>query len=232
MACMPGFLWGVGSGKVRIWEFKHYLMKRIVIESHYLASLEYYSLIARAGEVEIPATDVFKKQTYRNRCYVLSANGVLPLVVPVNCTAGMRIQDVTIDQNQRWRKDHWGAICSAYGRAPFFDDFSDNFQSSLHKGYKFLIDLNRDLLDLTLKLLQLNVNVTYAKKSFQSNEENFLDVILPKESFVDRKIYSPVKYSQLFGKEFHANMSIIDLLMCEGPNSRQILSESFLRHRE
>ncbi|MBC6400732.1 MAG: WbqC family protein [Ekhidna sp.] len=207
-------------------------MKKIILESHYLASLEYYSLISQAEEIKIPMIDVFKKQTYRNRCYILSANGVLSLVIPVNYSVGMGIEDVTIDQNQRWRKDHWGAIYSTYGKAPFFDYFSDDFHISLHKGHKFLIDLNRDLLDLTLKLLRLDIKVIYSKERFQNSKENFLDIISPKESFVNRKIYTPVAYAQLFGREFSPNMSIIDLLMCEGPNSRQILSASFLNNQK
>ena len=199
----------------------------MVIESHYLGSLEYYSLLSHYEEVKLLKTEIFKKQTYRNRCYVLTANGVLPLIVPVNHSGKMKVEDVTIDQNQRWRKDHWGAIYSSYGKAPFFDYFCDDFYACLHKGHKFLVDLNKDLLDLTLKLLQLDVKVTYLEEGLLRPQENFLDVILPKKSFVDRKIYVPVEYSQLFGEEFSPNMSIIDLLMCEGPNSRQILNGIF-----
>ena len=207
-------------------------MKRVVIESHYLASLEYYSLITQAEEVAIPVLDVFKKQTYRNRCYILSANRILPLIIPVNYSNGAALRDVTIDYNQPWKRRHWGAIYSAYGKAPFFDYFSDDFHASLHEEYKFLVDLNKNLLDLTLKLLRLNVNVIYTKESIKSDGANFIDMITPKKSFVDRKIYAPIKYSQLFGERFSPNMSIIDLLMCEGPNSGQILSASFLSDKK
>ena len=207
-------------------------MKRVVVESHYLASLEYYSLITQAEEVAIPVLDVFKKQTYRNRCYILSANRILPLIIPVHYSNGAALRDVTIDHNQPWKRRHWGAIYSAYGKAPFFDYFSDDFHASLHKEYKFLVDLNKNLLDLTLKLLRLNVNVTYSKESIKSDNANFIDIIIPKKSFFDRKIYAPVKYSQLFGEKFSPNMSIIDLLMCEGPNSGQILSASFLSNQK
>lgn len=203
-------------------------MKQLQIESHYLGSLEYYVLLSQVDEVIIFQNDIFKKQSYRNRCYVLSANGVLPLIVPVNYSTGMKTEDVTIDQNQRWRKDHWGALYSAYGKAPFFDYFSEDFHFLLYKDHRFLIDLNRDLLDLTLKLLQLDVKVAYLSKEDDEDEEDFVNLISPKKSFVDRKIYAPVSYSQLFGDEFSPNMSVVDLLMCEGPNSRQILSASFL----
>jgi len=207
-------------------------MKQLTIESHYLGSIEYYTLLSYVDNVVIPEIDVFRKQTYRNRCYLLSANGVLPLIVPVNYSRSMQTRDVTVDQNQRWKKDHWGAIYSAYGKAPFFDYFIEDFHMIIYQDHKFLLDLNRNLLDLTLKLLQLDVNVTYTLQSIDHFGENFVNAITPKKSFVDRKIYSPVAYSQLFGKEFSPNMSILDLLMCEGPRSKEVLTASFLKGKE
>ena len=203
-------------------------MEAIVIESHYLASLEYYALLSKVKAVQIPKHELFKKQTYRNRCYVLGSNGWLPLIIPVNYSRSTRMEEVTIDQNQRWRKDHWGAIYSSYGKAPFFEYFSEEFHRVLHRGHRYLIDLNQELLDLTLKLLQLDVNVTYSEEILEGSKGNYLDLLSPKKSFIDRKIYTPVVYSQLFGVDFSPNLSIVDLLMCEGPNSQQILSASFL----
>jgi len=203
-------------------------MRNLIIESHYLGSLEFYTLLQQAESIEINKTEIFKKQTYRNRCYISSANGVLKLVVPVNYSSLSRTEEVTIAQGQRWKKDHWGAIYSAYGKAPFFDYFSEYFYSVIFKNHKYLIDLNQELLHLTLKLLQLNVKVAYSGKENTADFVKMNDLLSPKKSFVDRKIYDPVQYSQLFGSEFSPNMSVIDLLMCEGPRSRQILSASFL----
>lgn len=203
-------------------------MKVVRIESHYLGSLEYYALLLNCETVEVETAGLFRKQTYRNRCYILSANGVLPLIVPVNYSSKMHMKEVKVDQNQRWKKDHWGAIYSAYGKAPFFDYFAPDFYEVIHKRHQFLIDLNRDFLDLTLKLLQADVKVAYLENDFSAMSGDFLNVIIPKKSYVDRKIYTPVEYTQLFGEEFCPNLSVIDLLMCEGPNSRQILSASFL----
>ena len=50
--------------------------------------------------------------------------------------------------------------------------------------------------------------------------------ILPKISFMNRNIYKPKPYIQNFGNNFVSNLSIIDLLMCEGPNGKAILQRS------
>jgi hypothetical protein len=59
--------------------------------------------------------------------------------------------------------------------------------------------------------------------------QNIIDIrgqIHPKEDFGLRNILNPRKYTQLFGSEFVPNLSIIDLLFCAGPESREILAKS------
>ena len=69
-------------------------MSRLIIEPHYLPSLEYFTLIGQVDEVLWDVEGPFQKQTYRNRCYVLSANGVLPLTIPVHFHQGTAFKDV------------------------------------------------------------------------------------------------------------------------------------------
>lgn len=204
-------------------------MTQLIIEPHYLGSLEYYVLIAQHESVLLEINDRFIKQTFRNRCYVLGSNSVLPLILPLRFSNHMTTREVTIDHSQRWKKDHWGAFYSAYGKAPFYEYFSDMFAEIWEKKQKFLIDINHDFLTLTLKLLQLNVNVTYLEKNVEISGNDQRDCILPKKPFTDRKIYHPAPYTQLFGDTFVPNLSIIDLIMCEGPQASQVLTASFLR---
>lgn len=194
-----------------------------------MGSLEYYTLVTQSQCVKIETTERFKKQTYRNRCYIRSSSGVFALVVPVHYHPGMQTKEVTIAQNQRWKKDHWGAIYSAYGKAPYFEYISAELHAILYRNQKFLIDLNEELISLAVKYLRLNVKVTCSEEDDQSEIAPYLNQITPKKSFSTRQIYQPVAYTQNFGENFEPNLSIIDLLMCEGPNGRQILEASFLR---
>ncbi len=205
-------------------------MTPLVIEPHYLGNLEYYGLILQAESVVLEVNDYFPKQTFRNRCYVLGSNKVLPLIVPVSYSHRTLTKEVTIDNFQRWRKDHRGAFYSSYGKAPFYEFFSDEIEEIWRKEYKYLIDLTLDLLSLTLKWLQKDVKMTLSESYEENSADDFRDVITPKKPFVDRKIYQEIPYSQLFGDNFIPNLSIIDLIMCEGPQAPDILSASFLKH--
>ena len=204
-------------------------MKKIIIEPHYLGSLEYYIAILRADEVRLEVEDHFIKQTYRNRCYFNSSLGVKRLVIPVKYNNRTRSKDVTIDYHQSWLRDHWGAFYSGYGKAPFFDFFSDEFKMIWDSKPKYLYDLNWQMMTLCLKFLQIDRVVQFTSDYHSSIENGYLDLrnrILPKISFEERDFYLPFPYIQNFGNNFAPNLSIVDLLMSEGSGSTEVLMNS------
>lgn len=205
-------------------------MRRIVIEPHYFGSLEYFSLIAQYDEICFEIHDSFPKQTFRNRTYFLTSNKVQPLIVPVSYSNGDMTKEVRINYSQRWIKDHWGAFYSGYGKAPFFEYFSEEFKSIWDIKPGRLVDLNLELLKMCFKILQFDIKFSFTTSFQKDLEEDFRNVINPKKPFSDRKIYQPASYTQLFGDTFVPNLSIVDLIMCEGPNAAQILSNSTLKN--
>ena len=198
----------------------------IIIEPHYLGSIEYFTLLHKQDKVLLEVNDIFKKQTYRNRTYFLTANKTQPLSIPVIYNSRTKTKDVKIDWSQRWMKDHWGAFYSGYGKAPFFEYFDLEFKAIWEKKFDFLIDCSISFLKLALKILQVEMDVILTENYEDSVEHDFRNAISPKKPFSDRKIYHPHPYPQLFGNTFVPNLSIVDLIMCEGPNSAQILSYS------
>ncbi|WP_370090146.1 WbqC family protein [Ekhidna sp.] len=205
-------------------------MSQLLIEPHYLGSVEYYVLLAQHDEVHFEINDSFPKQTYRNRAYFLTSNKVQPLIIPVKYSNGMPTKDVTIDHSQRWVKDHWGAFYSGYGKAPFFEYFSEDFRTIWDNQIKYLIDLNLKFNEQMFKILQLSASVKLTEDFAHSSSYDFRNMIIPKKPFTDRKIYKPAPYTQLFGDTFVPNLSIVDLIMCEGPNAAQILTNSHRRN--
>ncbi|SNS60292.1 WbqC-like protein family protein [Ekhidna lutea] len=204
-------------------------MSKIIIEPHYLGSLEYYALLMQFEEVCLEINDSFPKQTYRNRAHFLTANKVQTLVIPVRFENGSPTKDVQIDHSQRWLKDHWGAFYSAYGKAPFFEYFSEDFKNIWDNKISSLIELNLAFMEMVFKVLQRKPTITYTAGYEARPHNDFRNVVNPKKPFSDRKIYSPYPYPQLFGDTFVPNLSIVDLIMCEGPNAAQILMNSFYR---
>lgn len=205
-------------------------MSKLLIEPHYFGCLEYFALIQNYEKIEFEVCDSFKKQTYRNRAYVLGANKVQSLNVPLKFSNGTPTKEVKVDYSQRWIKDHWGAIYSSYGKAPFFEFFADDFHAVWTERNEFLVDLNSRIFSLCLKILGIkteNTTTEIFEKEANADRADFRNTIQPKNPFSDRNIYRSYTYSQLFGDNFVPNLSIIDLIMCEGPRASEILASSY-----
>lgn len=210
-------------------------MQKLLIEPHYLGSLEYYTLLLTHDELVLEVNAHFTKQTYKNRCYFLTASGEIPLTVPVKYGNRTSFKDVRIDHQQSWLRDHWGAFYSTYGKAPFFDFFYEEMQWVWQKKHRFLLDLDVDFLTLCLKLLQYDIAISFTDKYEKNPLTHIYDAreqIVPKKSFKKRNLYIPFPYLQVFGSNFAANLSIVDLLMCEGTRSSEVLRKSIARTDE
>jgi hypothetical protein len=204
-------------------------MEKCLIEPHYLGSLEYFIKITSHSEIILETHEHFKKQTFKNRCEFLSSHGKSVLSIPVIYDNRTPIKDVRIDHSQGWQREHLGTFCSAYGKSPFFEFFKDQFELIWKKQHDFLLDLNLEMMTLCLTLLQSNLSISISSEYQQVPDSTILDqreLILPKRNYTGRSIYMPYEYAQVFGNNFVPNLSIVDLLMNEGPNAMMILRKS------
>lgn len=136
------------------------------------------------------------------------------------------MEDVQIDYRQKWIKDHWGTICSAYGNAPFFEHFGFSFKEIYQKKPKYLVDLNVQFIELIMKLLRMKVSLEVTSHYIAKPENRIQDwrsKIHPKRELKNNPFYKPCNYNQIFGKKFVDNLSIIDLVFCEGPAAGKVL---------
>ncbi len=137
------------------------------------------------------------------------------------------MNQVKIDYSQKWQAVHLRGIQSAYGKAPFFEYFFPFFAQILESEEKSIWEMNLKLLTICLNLLRWPVKVTLVEK--KDNLPDISDIrgqIKPGMAFSERNYYSPFPYAQLFGVNFEPNLSILDLLFCEGKNSGIILQQS------
>jgi len=207
------------------------LNRSALIESHYLPCIAYFSCLESGSKVWIDVEESYVKQSYRNRCYILGANQIQLLSVPVHRGSGkVSTRDVRIAHEIRWQNNHWRSIASAYGKTPFFDHFADDFRSVLYRPFKYLVDLNLALLTKCLDLLRWNVPVDFwtITNSFPPQNEvyDYRGKILVSDLSLENYQFQPIKYTQAFGKDFVPNLSIVDLLFCEGPRAVQVIRRS------
>ena len=203
---------------------------KALLALHYLPNLEYFAIVAQAEKTILEKHEQYVKQSYRNRCYINTANGPHRLVVPVTDKHGKALmREVHIDNSTRWRDNHWRAVSSAYGKAPFFEHYADGLRGIWSGRHQSLYSLNMDLLSFCLQSLQLSITLTESTSYQKSPNDGITDLrsaLSPKNPHSGREYYSPVPYAQVFGNKFASNLSIIDLLFCEGPNAIQIIKSS------
>jgi hypothetical protein len=205
-------------------------MPSILIDLHYLPSLEYFCRLYPFEKIILEKHEHFVKQSFRNRCYINTSQGMQMLIVPVAEKHGkVSVQEVKIDHQQKWQNNHWRSIESAYRNAPYFEFYSDELKSILYKKHELLFNLSYELLSFCLRVMgmqrELSETVTFDKE-VDTSVSDLRSLITPKKPYSDRTFYRPVPYQQVFGNDFVSNLSFIDLLFCEGPNSIKIIKAS------
>lgn len=207
----------------------------IYLSSAYLAPVQYYAKFLQAENILIEQCDNYVKQTYRNRCTIAAANGLMPLSVPVEHSSGVKtpMRDIRIADHGNWRHLHWNAIVSAYNSSPFFEYYQDDFYPFYHRKFEFLIDFNEGLQQTILDLLDIDCPpVGYTeqyKQDFEIDELDMREAIHPKKDWnITDTDFISVPYYQVFEQKFgfQDNLSIIDLLFNMGNESLLVLMRS------
>ena len=195
-----------------------------LFSTSYLPSIEYIHKMVEADEICIEQNENYIKQSYRNRCYILSANGQQALTVPVLLGSFHKtvIRDIRIDYSKRWQQIHLRAITSAYNNAPYFQYYFEEIEKTIMEKPEFLIDLNTKLLDILLKALRINKTVKFHDEFIvPENESNdFRYNISPK---IKSEYINP-EYIHVFpSKNLIQGLSVIDLIFNNGPESLGLL---------
>jgi hypothetical protein len=196
----------------------------ILLSTAYFPPAEYFSLIKKAETIFVEKEENYIKQTYRNRCKILTSNGVQILSVPVKRGRTLKtpIKEVEIDYSKRWQQVHLRALSASYNSSPFFQYYFEQIRREIMKNVRFLLDLNNELLEICLKILQLNKRISYTSSFEQAaeRENDFRYLISPKVT----STYCQKRYYQVFREaNFESGLSILDLLFNMGSESSEYL---------
>ena len=198
---------------------------KTVFPTAYFGSIAYFRELIRTQKVQIEAQEHFVKQTIRTRCDIQVSNGLRHLSVPISKKNGNKtvMKDIEISYTDNWQNDHWRTIESAYASSPFFEHYCDEVKQLIFSGEKNLLRLNRRITEKVLEWLSIeNLKVEYTKEfSLPLAARDFRHF-----PFDDR--LSTRRYHQVFEVEngFIPNLSILDLIMNEGPMARKWFVES------
>ena len=195
----------------------------------YFPPISYVAAMLDKPVVVVEQYETFPKQTYRNRAVVATANGLLPLSVPVIRTNGNHTytKDMDICYNENWAAKHWRAIESAYNSSPYFLYYKDDVEAILNKKHRTLLELNMDILAFVFKKLKVAKDIIlstdFVVVDANADIEDYRNRFSPK----NKEIIQLPPYDQVFEDRygFQQDLSILDLLFNMGPDSLGYLKE-------
>ena len=184
------------------------------------------SLELSPSVVYIEACENYQKQSYRNRCRFYAADGVQALTFPIIHEGGTHkqpVSDIRIDWSTPWLQQHQRAIVSAYRTSAYFEYYQDELFEILESRPERLFDLNMALTRFFIEKTGLAVDLRTTEEYSRGTEmEDLREKIHPKRPnsiLQDLGLEKP--YFQVFAQKygFKSDLSVMDLLFNEGPDS-------------
>ncbi len=200
-------------------------MDHIVVHPAYFPSIAQMTAIVNAQKVTFEIHDNYQKQTYRNRAYIAHTNGRLLLNVPIKHSKNgdrQKTREVVPEDNFPWQAQHWKSLQTAYRTSPFFEYYEDDLAPLFNDRVDNLLDHNIKIFDLLCELMGVEVAYNYTSEyQMQIESGDLRHLIVAKNT----KEYNLSPYTQVLEAQhgFLSNLSILDLLFNEGPNSLQYL---------
>ncbi len=190
-----------------------------IFPTAYLPSIEYVSLFLKAEAPSIELFETYQKQSCRTRTNVMTANGVQTLTIPVIKTNGNHTltKDIEISYKESWQQTHLRCLESAYRKSAYFDYYFPYFEKIYKQKFNTLVELNDFCLKTILKILKAKKEYSFTTDFEKITDENDYRISLSKgTNKIEMKPYYQV-FADRHG--FIPNLSIVDLLFNEGPNS-------------
>lgn len=195
---------------------------KILIDLHFLGNIAYYKKILEYKEVIFEAKENFVRASFRNRCEICGPNGKSNLTAQVKGgRKKTKYEKVALAYEHNWNTIHWHTLESNYRSSPYFEFYEAHFEPFYKKEYQSLFELNIEMFKLINKLLGLNIKFSLTEKFDKTAAEDVDDLrgfFMPNTAIDTSEMK---EYIQVFSSRngFYSNLSILDLLFCEGPNA-------------
>ncbi len=187
----------------------------------YFPCISYVAQALKAEPFCIELYETYPKQTYRNRCVVMTANGVESLSVPVLKTYGSHTmtKDIGVSDHTPWQQIHRRCLESAYRNAPFFEHYYPAIEPIFKTRFEWLVELNEAALKAIFNMLKIDKQIQYSTDFERTVSDDFRTVFNAKARL---ETMSLPAYYQVFETKFPfaPDLSILDLIFNEGPESQ------------
>ena len=216
----------------------------VLLSTAYFPPVQYFAAMAKEftlsadrvipSIVYIEACENYQKQSYRNRCVIYSQSGPESLTFPViheNGTHRIPIREIKVDYSKGWVMRHKRAIASAYGTSAFFEYYRDELFALLDAAPERLFDLNMSVIRFFIEKTGISVDLRMTEDYSVPGDGTACGVDLRETIHPKRRdtllsdMGLEMPYFQVFSRKygFIGNLSIMDLLFNEGPDSISFL---------
>ena len=201
-------------------------MESILVHPTYFPSIAQMVAVSQAEKVVFEVAGNYQKQSYRTRAYIAHSNGKLLLNIPIKHTGKrQKSKEVMVENDFPWQSQHWKSLETAYRTSPFFEFYEDELYPLFNEPAERLLDHNICIFNTVCELIELEVPITYTQEYLKEPENNKDLRYLAKAK--NQKTFNLKPYTQVFEANhgFLSNLSILDLLFNEGPNTLNYLQQ-------
>ena len=228
------------------------MSKRVaVVQSNYIPWKGYFDLIQGVDEFILLDDVQYTRRDWRNRNAIKTKGGLLWLTIPVQAK-GKYCQKMneTVVSDTGWNSQHWATITHSYSKAPFFRSVYTEALEELYRNCqeRYLSRVNFVFLQTICHLLGIRTKLSWSgdyrlvegkterlvSLCKQANASVYLSGPSAR-SYMDPEQFTKAgiqlsyfdyagypEYHQLF-PPFEHRVSIIDLLLNEGPNASRYM---------
>lgn len=227
-------------------------MKLAVMQPYLFPYIGYFQLIAAVDTFLIYDDVNFIKKGWINRNRILHNGQPMGFTVPLaNASQNSLIKDVEISKDGKWQAKLLKTIQHAYGKAPYFDEVFPIVENCLQLETDSISIMAVHSIKSVLKYIRVQTKVLESSVPYESSEfkgqERILHLCkkLNADTYLnpfsghhlyDREVFEKsgvvlhfvesVAYDyRQFDKQFISNLSIIDVMMFNGPeNTRKLVN--------
>jgi|Deesub1362B_J571_1020462.scaffolds.fasta_scaffold07570_2 hypothetical protein len=226
-------------------------MKLTVLYPAYFPNLLWWHKFTESDVPVLLDDYPYSSSLHINRTDIKSVNGKLTLTVPLSQPekGKTEIRSVPIDASKNWRRTHLASLETNYRNAPYFEHYFPHLKSFYEREWSSFFDLCLEGIRLIQKLLRLEKEIHFSSETpvKGSREERVIQLlrryncstyvieehsgsyfdpaVLEKEGYLVEFVKSPTHpYEQQF-EPFIPGLSILDVLMNEGPYTIRVIGE-------
>jgi hypothetical protein len=169
----------------------------MLIQPTYFPNIETFQHLMKAENIIFEVQDYYQKQTYRTRCNIYSANGLLSMNIPIKHQKMERqyTKEVKIENEFPWQKNHFKTLQNAYRSSPFFEYYEDDIQKIYQSQEVYLIDFLFKTLELSYKAF---TNAISSIANTEAYHKQYVQILRTLRYLVEAKVRDEKRVSGLF----------------------------------